>query len=117
VELNDLENQPVSGVPSTLTCRPLSVITVAMRSAFSVLITVPMKAYGETIASVAHEAYAADELTMAIRVMHPVATARPNLTDQRLSHVSRGCHVAFIGEPGSGAAALAVLGEGVPALH
>jgi hypothetical protein len=80
-----------------------------MRSSFSVLMTVPMKAYAEAIASVAHEAYAADELTTAARVRHPVATARRNPTDQRLSHVSRRCHIAFIGEPGSGPAALAVL--------
>jgi hypothetical protein len=54
-----------------------------------VLITVPMKAYGETIASVAHEAYAADELITPVRVMHPATTARGNLT-AKVSHVSRG---------------------------
>jgi hypothetical protein len=59
-----------------MTCRPLSVITVATRSAFSVLITVPMKAYGEATGSVAHEAYAAGGLVTAARNKHPVATTR-----------------------------------------
>ena len=77
------------------------------------LITVPMKAYGEATGSVAHEAHAAGALGSS----QSQASGGDHQTNPwtKVSHVSTGCRVAFIGEPGSRAAALAVVGEDVPA--